>query len=82
MAERAVTCQGCGDRLDPGDEVRQLHRDLAVAPEGDEATYPMRAYSHLGHEPQWGYRITGRGLLHDLERRGTGIPGRTGPEGS
>jgi hypothetical protein len=66
MSEAPVTCQGCGERLRPGDEVRQLHRDLAEPPEGDEATYPIEAYSHLGHEPMRGYRITGRGVLHDL----------------
>lgn len=60
-------CQGCGERLSPDDEVRQLHRHLAAAPGGDEATYPMVAYSHLGHEPNHGYRITGRGTLRSLE---------------
>ena len=72
MAEPPITCLGCGDRLDPSAEVRQLHRNLAEAPGGDDATYPITAYSHLGHEPHQGYRITGRGLLHDFERRGTG----------
>jgi hypothetical protein len=62
----ARTCQGCGGRLYPTDDVRALHRELADPPEGDEATFPIVAYSHLGHEPQLGYRITGRGLLGAL----------------
>ena len=60
-------CHGCGQRLAPNDDVRQLHRHLPDAPGGDDATYPIIAYSHVGHEPNHSYRITGRGLLGTLE---------------
>ena len=62
-------CEGCGDRLDPTDEVRAVYRELADVISGEEVAKPRWAYTHLGHEPQGrAFRIIGRGLLADLER--------------
>ena len=62
-------CEGCGDRLQPSDDVRALYRELADVVGGDEVTRPRWVYTHLGHEPQTTeYRIIGRGRLSDLER--------------
>jgi hypothetical protein len=63
-------CEGCGDRLQPSDEVRAIYRELADVIGGDEVVKPRWAYTHLGHEPQGrAYRIIGRGVLSDLERQ-------------
>ncbi len=69
MASDIHLCEGCGDRLQPSDEVRAVYRELADATRGDEVARPRWAYTHLGHEPQgMAFRIIGRGLLSDLER--------------
>ncbi|MBA2757360.1 MAG: hypothetical protein H0U37_07960 [Chloroflexi bacterium] len=61
-------CEGCGDRLQPSDEVRAVYRELADVIGGEEVATPRWGYTHLGHEPQGRtYRITGRGTLSDLE---------------
>ena len=68
MASVICHCEGCGDRLQPSDEVRAIYRELADVI-GAEDVKPRWAYTHLGHEPQGtAYRIIGRGLLADLER--------------
>ena len=68
MSSDIYRCEGCGDRLQPTDEVRAIYRELADLPGGEEGR-PRWAYTHLGHEPQGrAYRIVGRGLLADLER--------------
>lgn len=69
MESAIYRCEGCGDRLQPSDEVRALYRELADAIGGDEVPGPRWVYTHLGHEPQTTkYRIIGRGRLSDLER--------------
>ena len=69
MSNVVYLCLGCGDRLQPSDEVRALYRELADVIGGDEVVTPRWAYTHLGHEPQGrAYRIIGRGRLADLER--------------
>lgn len=65
-SRRPPTCQGCGYPLKPHDEVRVLQRELAHAPMGDEVSFPVVAYAHLGDEPRWGYRITGRARMREL----------------
>ena len=63
-------CEGCGDRLQPSDEVRAIYRELADVIGGEEVVKPRWAYTHLGLEPQGrAYRIIGRGVLSDLERQ-------------
>lgn len=61
----AVRCHGCGDLIDAREQVRWLERESAEALRGDEATYPARAYTHLGHELP-GYRIVGRSRARDV----------------
>jgi hypothetical protein len=69
MASDVYLCEGCGDRLQPSDEVRAIYRELADVIGGEEIVKPRWAYTHLGHEPQGrAYRIIGRGVLSDLER--------------
>jgi hypothetical protein len=69
MASVIYLCEGCGDRLQPSDEVRAIYRELADVIGDEEVPKPRWAYTHLGHEPQsTAYRIIGRGLLSDLER--------------
>ncbi len=69
MSSVIYLCKGCGDRLEPTDEVRALYRELADVIGGQEVVEPRWAYAHVGHEPQnRQYRITGRGILADLER--------------
>ena len=69
MASDVYLCECCGDRLQPSDEVRAIYRQLADVIGVEEVVTPRWAYTHLGHEPQGrAYRITGRGLLADLER--------------
>jgi hypothetical protein len=80
MASVIYLCEGCGDRLQPSDEVRALYRELADIIGGDEVLRPRWTYTHLGHEPQsTEYRIIGRGRLSDLEqeRRAEGAAGPT-----
>ncbi|HET9901686.1 MAG TPA: hypothetical protein VFR46_11595, partial [Actinomycetes bacterium] len=74
MPETRIACRGCGEPLNPNDEVREVYRELADAPVGDgEPTDPRWGYTHLGHEPAGtGYRITGRGRLAQLERKRLG----------
>lgn len=70
MSSVIILCKGCGDRLEPTDEVREVYRELADVVGGEEVVTPRWAYTHLGHEPQGrAYRITGRGILADLERK-------------
>ena len=61
-------CRGCGDRLQPTDEVRAVYREQGDSVGGIEVPLPRWGYTHLGHEPL-GYRITGRGTLADLEEQ-------------
>jgi hypothetical protein len=69
MSSVIYRCLGCGERLRPTDEVRAVYRELADALGGEEVASPRWAYTHLGHEPHGRqYRITGRGMLEDLER--------------
>jgi hypothetical protein len=69
MSSDIYLCEGCGDRLQPSDEVRAVYRELADVIGGEEVVTPRWAYTHLGHEPQGtAYRIIGRGRLSDLER--------------
>ena len=69
MSSDIYLCEGCGDRLQPSDEVRAVYRELADVIGGNEVKTPRWAYTHLGHEPQGtAYRIIGRGRLSDLER--------------
>ena len=69
MSSVIYLCEGCGGRLESGDEVRAIYRELADVIGGDEVITPRWAYTHLGHEPQGrAYRIIGRGRLADLER--------------
>ena len=69
MSSDNYLCEGCGDRLDPSDEVRAVYRELADEIGGPDSVKPRWAYTHLGHEPQGtAYRIIGRGRLSDLER--------------
>ena len=68
MASVIYLCEGCGDRLQPSDEVRAVYRELAEVIGGEEVATPRWGYTHLGHEPQGrAYRITGRGTLSNLE---------------
>ena len=60
-----VRCHGCGDLIDPSEQVRWLERESADPRGGDDATYPARAYTHLGHE-LIGYRIVGRSRARDV----------------
>ena len=70
MSSVIYLCAGCGDRLEPTDEVRELYRELADDIGGEDVVTPPRAYAHIGHEPQNRlYRITGRGILAVLERQ-------------
>jgi|SoiMethySBSTD1v2_1073268.scaffolds.fasta_scaffold613320_2 hypothetical protein len=69
MASVIHVCEGCGDRLQPSDEVRAIYRELADVTGGEDVPRPRWAYTHLGHEPRTReYRIIGRGRLSDLER--------------
>jgi hypothetical protein len=69
MSSVIYLCEGCGDRLQPTDDVRAVFRELADVIGGEEVVTPRWGYTHLGHEPQGrAYRIIGRGLLADLER--------------
>ncbi len=69
MASLVYLCEGCGERLQPSDEVRAIYRELADVIGGEEVIKPRWAYTHLGHEPQGrAYRIIGRGLLSHLEQ--------------
>lgn len=69
MGTDVYLCEGCGDRLQPSDEVRAIYRELADVIGEEDVVKPRWAYTHLGHEPQGrAYRIIGRGLLADLER--------------
>ena len=73
MSSDIHVCEGCGNRLQPSDEVRAVYRELADAIGGEEVVTPRWAYTHLGHEPQGtAYRIIGRGRLSDLERKRQG----------
>ena len=79
MASVSYLCEGCGDRLQPSDEVRAIFREREDDIGGDEVPRPRWAYTHLGHEPQtMEYRIIGRGLLSDLERERKGQADPTG----
>ena len=70
MSSDVYLCHGCGDRLDPNDDVRAIYRELADVIGGEEVVTPRWAYTHLGHEPHGrAYRIIGRGRLADLERQ-------------
>ena len=70
MSSVIYLCHGCGDRLDPNDDVRAIYRELADDIGGEEVVTPRWAYTHLGHEPHGrAYRIIGRGRLADLERQ-------------
>ena len=70
MSSVIFLCEGCGDRLEPTDEVRAVYRELADIIGGEEVATPRWAYTHIGHEPlNRLYRITGRGILADLERK-------------
>ena len=78
MSSVIYLCEGCGDRLQPNDEVRAVYRELADSIGGEELVTPRWAYTHIGHEPQGrAYRIIGRGLLAELERerKGAAEPG-------
>jgi len=64
-----IRCHGCGDLVGAGEQVRWLEREAAEPLNGDEATYPARAFTHLGHELV-GYRIIGRSLASEVRERG------------
>lgn len=70
MTMDKLECRGCGERLQPNDEVRAVYRELADPTEDDATRETRWGYTHIGHEPAGsGYRIIGRGRLAELEEQ-------------
>ena len=79
LMDPVLRCHGCGEVVHGGEYVRWLERESGEPFGGDKTQYPLRAYTHLGHELA-GYRIIGRSLVGEIpETSGqTGRPMTTG----
>ncbi len=70
MTTEKLECRGCGERLQPTDEVRAVYRERADETEAEPGRETRWGYTHIGHEPAGsGYRIIGRGRLSELEQQ-------------